>query len=63
MLITPGIVGVEAVGVDGQLDSRLRAQIERAFVVVEVALDGHKAIEVTHLELHARPPRVKMPAA
>jgi hypothetical protein len=58
-----GQLGVQAAGLDRQLDGRRGAQIQRPLVVGEVALDGHQPVEVTHVEGDARTRRVKPPRA
>src|SRR3954465_12506235 len=63
VLVALGLLGVQAGGLDRQLDARLGAQVQRAVVVGELPLDGHQAVEVAHTELDARPRRVKPPGA
>src|SRR4051794_33696949 len=63
MHVALGHLGVQAGGLEGQLDGRLGAEVQRAVVVGELALDGHQAVEVAHVELDARPRRVKLPGA
>src|SRR3954447_9204318 len=58
-----GHLGVQAGGLEGQLNGRLGAEVQRAVVVGELALDGHQAVEVAHVELDARPRRIELPGA
>src|SRR3954454_22980075 len=63
VLVTLGHLGVKAGGLERQLDGRLGAELQRAVVVGELALDGHQAIEVAHVELDARTRRIELPGA
>lgn len=63
MLIAFPVAGLEACGVDRELDCWVGAQIEPALVAVEVTLDCHKAPEVGDVELDARAGWVKTPGA
>src|SRR4051812_18647193 len=56
-----GLLGVKTGGLERQLDGRSGSEVQRAVVVGELALDGHEAVEVAHVELDARPRRVKPP--
>ncbi len=63
MLVPLGVPGVEAVGVDRQLDPRaVRPELVRAAEVVEVAADGEQAPEGLHREVDRRPVGVGRPA-
>src|SRR4051794_32935931 len=63
VLVALGHLGVQAAGLDRQLDGRRGAELKRAVVVGEGALDGHQAVEVAHVKLDARPRRVEPPGA
>src|SRR3954454_10146569 len=55
------VLGLEAVGVDRELERWALVEVEGALVAVEVPLDGHQAVEVRNVELDARAGRVEMP--
>src|SRR3954449_1401589 len=50
VLVALGHLGVQAVRLDRQLDRRGGAEVQVAVVVGELALDGHQAVEVAHVE-------------
>src|SRR3954453_7920750 len=63
VLVALGQLRVQAGRLDRQLDGRRRAEVGGALVVGELALDGHQAVEVAHVEGDARPCLVKPPGA
>src|SRR4051794_26040300 len=52
--VTLGQLRVQARRLDRQLDGRRGAEVQRALVVGELALDGHQAVEVAHVKRDAR---------
>jgi len=63
VLVALGQLRFQAGRLDRQLDGRRGAEVQRALVVGELALDGHQAVEVAHVERDAGPCRVKPPGS
>ena len=59
--VAPLVPGVQAVGLDGQLNGRFAGQVERALVAGEAALDGREPPDALDVELDARAVRVDPP--
>src|SRR6516225_2280384 len=54
VLVASGVVRVEAVRLDRELDRRLRVEVDRAVIAIEAALDRLQAVQVADLEPDAR---------
>ena len=63
MLIAPAVAGLDACGVDRELDRWIGAEIEPALVVFELALGGPETPGVLDAKLNARALGVKPPEA